>query len=57
MAEGYYGAGSEPVAGSSRSLADVSVEEFTTQFPPSPARVPGMDSRFPAPIEEYRQVV
>ena len=52
----HYGAGSEGVAGSSRSLEDVTVQEFTEQFPPSPARVPGMDGRFPVPIEEYRQM-
>ena len=52
----HYGAGSEGVAGSSRSLEDITVQEFTEQFPPSPARVPGMDGRFPVPIEEYRQM-
>jgi hypothetical protein len=56
MEDEHYGAGSEVVAGSSRSLEDISVQEFTEQFPPSPARVPGMDSRFPVPIEEYRQM-
>jgi hypothetical protein len=56
MNEEHYGAGSEPVAGSSRSIEDISLQELIAEFPPSPARVPGMDGRFPVPLEEYRQM-
>src|SRR5262245_33360335 len=54
MANEHYGLGSEPVAGESRSMDDISVAEFTEQMPPSPARIPEMSNRFPVPMEEYR---
>src|SRR5438270_6610380 len=46
------GAPSEPVSGSSRSMADLTAEELLA-LPPSPIRQPEFVNRFPVPIEEY----
>src|SRR5262245_61533489 len=56
MADEHYGAGSEPVTGSSRSPEEITVAEFTERPSMSPARPSFSINRFPVPDEEYREL-
>lgn len=54
MADNYSSGGSEPIAGKSRSLSELTVGEFINEFPPAAARPDWMVTRFPVSLDEYR---
>jgi hypothetical protein len=56
MADDYSSGGGESVAGASRGIEDLTVEEIITSPSPDPARPDWMVTRFPVPIEEYRRL-
>src|SRR5687767_13279954 len=55
MADFYESEAGEAVAGASRDLSDVTMEEALS-FPPDPARPSWMLTRFPVSMEEFRQL-
>ena len=57
MADQFYSsAGSEPVEGAVRNFSDLTIEEITSSLEMSPSRPEWMKTRFPVPMEEYRQI-